>query len=129
MLAVWRRTHASKREHKGRGGIGKIPVVALVERKGKSRSFHVANVASATLRPIMEKHASAKSVLMTDESPIYPSIGDGFAKHFRVNHSKGEYVDHGGYAHTNSAELHFVYLSEACMARTIASAKRICSGI
>lgn len=99
--------HASKREHKGRGSVGKMPVVALVERKGKSRSFHIANVTSKTLRPVMEKHARADSVLMTDESALYHTIGDGFAKHFRVNHSKGEYVDHGGYAHTNSAESHF----------------------
>jgi transposase-like protein len=99
--------HASKREHKGRGGVGKMPVVALVERKGKSRSFHIANVTSATLRPILQKHADAKSVLMTDESPVYPTLGDEFARHYKVNHRKGKYVDYGGYAHTNSAESHF----------------------
>lgn len=99
--------HANKRLHAGRGGVGKMPVVALVERKGKSRSFHVASVTSKTLRPILEKHAHAKSDLMTDESAVYPTIGDGFARHFRVNHSEGKYVDHGGYAHTNSAESFF----------------------
>jgi len=30
--------HASKRLHAGRGAVGKMPVVALVERKGKSRA-------------------------------------------------------------------------------------------
>lgn len=99
--------HANKRLHQGRGAVGKKPVVSLVERKGKTRSFHIANVTSKTLRPVMDKHAHAKSVLMTDESMLYPTIGDDFAKHFRVNHSKGEYVSHGGYAHTNSAELYF----------------------
>jgi transposase-like protein len=102
-----RNKHADKRQRSGRGPISKMPVVALVERNGKARSFHVANVNSKTLRPIMRKHADVKSTLMTDESPIYATIGDEFAKHFRVNHSKGEYVGHGGYAHTNSAESHF----------------------
>ncbi len=99
--------HANKRLHAGRGGVGKMPVVALVERKGKSRSFHVASVTSKTLRPIPEKHAHRTSDLMTDESAVYPTIGDDFARHFSVNHSKGQYVDHGGYAHTNSAESFF----------------------
>ncbi len=99
--------HANKRLHAGRGGVGKMPVVALVERKGKSRSFHVASVTSKTLRPILEKHAQRANDLMTDESAVYPTIGDDFARHFSVNHSKGIYVDHGGYAHTNSAESHF----------------------
>jgi hypothetical protein len=58
----------------------------------------------------LKKHADAKSVLMTDESAVYPVIGDEFSKHFSVNHSKGEYVDHGGYAHTNSAESYFALL-------------------
>jgi transposase-like protein len=99
--------HANKRLHAGRGGVGKMPVVALVERKGKSRSFHVANVTTKTLHSLLEKHAHRKSDLMTDESAVYPTIGDGFARHFRVNHSEGKYVDHGGYAHTNSAESYF----------------------
>ena len=38
---------------------------------------------------------------------VYPTLGDDFARHFRLNHAKGEYVTHGGYAHTNSAESHF----------------------
>src|SRR5271165_2479319 len=34
--------HASKRLHQGRGAVGKMPVVSLVERAGETRSFHVA---------------------------------------------------------------------------------------
>ena len=47
---------------------------------------------------------------MTDESAVYPTLGDDFARHYSVNHSKGEYVDHGGYAHTNTVESHFALL-------------------
>jgi transposase-like protein len=102
--------HASKRLHAGRGAVGKMPVVALVERDGKSRSFHVANVTAKTLRPILTKHADAASALMTDESKVYPSIGTEFANHQTVNHSADQYTRLGGYVHTNTVESHFALL-------------------
>ena len=49
----------------------KAAVFALVERDGEVRSFHVANVNSKTLRPILVKNASRKSYLMTDEAGVY----------------------------------------------------------
>ena len=60
--------HASKRRHAGRGPVGKMAVVSLVERDGETRSFNVANVTAKTLRPIIVKHASRKSYMMTDEA-------------------------------------------------------------
>jgi len=92
---------------------GKVPpkeaVVALVEREGKVRSTHVARVNAKTLRPIIVKQASRKSYLMTDESTIYPKIGDEFAGHGTVNHSIEEYV-RGGFWHTNTVENYFSIL-------------------
>lgn len=85
----------------------KHAVVALVEREGKVRSFHVANVDAKTLRLILVKHASRKSYLMTDESKVYPKIGDEFAGHGTVNHSADEYVRTGGFHHTNTVESNF----------------------
>ena len=102
--------HASKRAHAGRGPVGKMPVVALVERDGETRSFHVANVTAKTLRPIIVKHASRKSYMMTDEAAVYPTIGDEFAGHGTVNHSAEEYVRTGGFHHTNTVESHFALL-------------------
>lgn len=102
--------HASKRKHRGRGPVGKMLVVSLVERDGKTRSFHVANVTAKNLRPIIVKHASRKSYMMTDESAVYPSIGDEFAGHGTVNHSAEEYVKTGGFHHTNTVESHFSLL-------------------
>jgi hypothetical protein len=58
----------------------------------------------------MKKHADSLSVPMTDDSPIYPLIGDDFARHYRVNHSKGEYSRLAGYAYTNTVESHFALL-------------------
>jgi transposase-like protein len=87
----------------------KEAVVSLVERHGEVRSFHVTNVNGKTLRPIMVKHASRKSYLMTDDSPVYPKIGDEFTGHGCVNHSANEYV-HGTFWHTNTVESHFALI-------------------
>lgn len=88
----------------------KQAVVALVEREGEVRSFHVANVTAKTLRPIIVKHASRKSSIMTDESVVYPTIGREFAGHHAVNHSADEYVRLGGFVHTNTVESFFSIL-------------------
>ena len=92
---------------------GKVPpkeaVFALVEREGKVRSHHVPAVNAKTLRPILVSQISRKSYLMTDESPIYPKIGDEFAGHGTVNHSIEEYV-RGGFWHTNTVENYFSIL-------------------
>jgi transposase-like protein len=91
----------------------KAAVFALIEREGEVRSFHVANVTAKTLRPIITKHASRKSHLMTDEARVYPKIGDEFAGHSTVNHSADEYVRMGGFAHTNTIESHFAIIKRA----------------
>jgi len=88
----------------------KKAVMSLIERDGQVRSFHVANVTAKTLRPIIVKHASRKSTLMTDEAPVYSAIGDEFDAHRTVNHSANEYVKTGGYVHTNTAEGFFSVL-------------------
>ena len=87
----------------------KEAVVALVERDGKVRSFHVANVNSETLRPILVTQISRTSYLMTDESTVYPKIGSEFGGHGTVNHSIEEYV-RGGFWHTNTVENYFSIL-------------------
>jgi transposase-like protein len=102
--------HAWKRKGVGGGPGGKMPVVSLVERDGRTKSFHVANVTSANLRPILVKHVDRKSHLMTDGSPIYPSIGDEYAGHSSVDHSAEEYVRAGGFVHSNTVESHFALL-------------------
>lgn len=99
--------HKSKRTPGMQGGKGKMPVVALVERDGETRSFHVANVTASTLRPVLAKYASAKSYLMTDDSKVYTKPGDHFSGHGTVNHSLEEYVALGGFHHTNTVESHF----------------------
>jgi transposase-like protein len=96
--------------HAGKPVPKKMAVFVLVEREGEARAFHVAKVNAKTLRPIIVKHASRKSHLMTDEHTVYPRIGREFAGHSAVNHSAGEYVRGGGFIHSNTVESYFALL-------------------
>jgi transposase-like protein len=99
--------HKSRRRTDGaRGPVGKAPVVALVERDGRVRSFHVPNVTGQMLKPIIVENVHKASYLMTDESAVYPGIGAGFAGHGTVNHSAEEYV-RAHFWHTNTVENFF----------------------
>ncbi len=101
--------HASKRRHAGRGPVGKMAVVALVERDGETRSFHVANVTAKTLRT---DNSQAREPKPQDDgrSCGLPESGDEFAGHGTVNHGAEEYVRTGGFQDTNTVESHFVLL-------------------
>jgi hypothetical protein len=83
--------------------------MALVERDGSVRSFHVPHVSATTLRPITVSHVNRASYLMTDESLVYPKIGDESAGHGTVNHSAEEYV-RATFWHTNTVENYFSIL-------------------
>jgi hypothetical protein len=83
----------------------KEPVLALVERGGKVRSYHVPEVTAATLKPIIVDASAKDSHFRTDESGVYWNIGEQFASHKTVVHSIGEYVR--GDAHTNTIEGYF----------------------
>jgi transposase-like protein len=85
----------------------KKAVVALVERDGHARSFHVANVNAGTLRPLIVTNVDRGSHLMTDESAVYTRVGREFNGHSVVNHSAREYVSTGGFKHSNTAENFF----------------------
>src|SRR4051794_4271338 len=80
-------------------------VVSLVERGGKVRSRHVADVTATTLKPIVVKTIAKDTHFRTDQSPVYTGIGTGFTSHETVNHSIKEYVR--GDAHTNTIEGYF----------------------
>jgi transposase-like protein len=107
-----KRRHDEAARKRGRG-TKKAAVLALVERDGKSYSFHIANVTAKTLRPIIVQATSRESHFMTDELASYVSIGREFADHTTVRHSIGEYVRLGGFAHVNTAECRFSLMKRA----------------
>jgi transposase-like protein len=83
----------------------KEPVLALVERGGKVRSYHVPEVTATTLKPIIVDAIAKDSHFRTDESGVYWEVGEQFASHRTVTHSINEYVR--GDAHTNTVEGYF----------------------
>ena len=70
----------------------KCIIVSLVERGGRARSFHVEAATGHDIRAIMVANVSRKSDLNTDEAGIYKELGEEFARHEAVNHSKDEYA-------------------------------------
>jgi transposase-like protein len=100
--------HRNKRTKGNIGGKGKMIAHTLVERGGRARSDHIANVAGKTLRPIVMKQVSRKSSFMTDTAGGYMEMGKEFACHEMVDHGAGEYVR--GDAHSNTVEGYFATL-------------------
>jgi transposase-like protein len=95
--------------HKRGRGTKKTPVLALVERGGRARSFPVENVSGATLKQAIRENVDRKGTIMTDEWPAYRGIGVEFdGGHHFVTHSAREYAR--GDASTNLAESYFALL-------------------
>lgn len=99
----------AKNVHKGKPTPKKHAVHALVERGGKMRAVHVADVTAKTLRKNLVTMTSRKSELHTDESLTYYWMGKEFAGHKTVNHSLDEYHTKDG-AGVQSAEAFFAIL-------------------
>ncbi|MEO4040353.1 IS1595 family transposase [Hoeflea sp. CAU 1731] len=97
--------------------VGKRSVVALVERGGNVRSFHVQHATKATVRDILVRNADRKSTLYTDESRLYTETGKEYGDHETVKHSAGEYVRYEGDAviHTNTIENVFSVFKRGMM--------------
>jgi len=105
----------AKNAHNGKPVPKKQAVVALVERGGKARAKHVADVTAKSVREVLVTQASRKSDLNTDDSLVYYYLGKEFAKHVSVNHSASEYVSKDGKAHTQTVESFFAILKRGIM--------------
>jgi transposase-like protein len=88
-----------------RGPANKRPVVGLVQRGGKVRTFHVERADKATVAGIVRENVARETAFMTDESRLYTEVGGEMASHETVCHSAEEYVR--GEAHTNTIEGYF----------------------
>lgn len=90
----------------------KAPVVALVERNGKARSFHMEEITAKNLRPALVEHIERDAELMTDDSGLYRGMRKHFKSHDVVKHMSGEYVrrKNGRTIHTNTVEGFFSIL-------------------
>jgi transposase-like protein len=97
-------TEAGKVKKRG-GGQHKRKVMSLVERGGDVRSFHVREITTSELHPILRTQLAKDARAFTDESRLYTYMAAYAAEHQKVNHSIGEYVR--GEAHTNTVEGFF----------------------
>lgn len=81
------------------------PIVSLIERGGRVRSFHVENATKENVAKIVRENVAKESRLHTDESRLYIEVGKEFASHETTKHSAKEYVR--GDVHSNSVEGYF----------------------
>jgi transposase-like protein len=86
----------------------KHAVLALVERGGKVRTFHIATVTKEEIGTILRENVAREAWLMTDEARHYRRLGEEFAGHGKVHHSLGGYVDPDDFTiNTNTVEGFF----------------------
>jgi ISXO2-like transposase domain len=67
-------------------------VLALVERGGNVRTFHITQADQRTVHAIMRANIAKETRVHTDESALYRLAPWRFAKHETAKHSAYEYV-------------------------------------
>lgn len=102
-----KRYDADPNRNIGRGK-NKAPVMVVVERGGRAKSKHIANVTGETLKGVIREHVDTAARMMTDAYPSYRGLEHEFATHEVINHQLDEYVR--GDVHTNTAENFFAIL-------------------
>lgn len=107
--------HKSKREKiiKGRGGVGKVVVMGLLERHGKNESKVqtkiLADTSRKTIPPAVRESVKAGSNLITDALSPYNDLDKEYI-HEVIDHAEA-YVR--GHVHTNSIENFWSLLKRA----------------
>lgn len=103
-------SNTKKRQHNKTGrGTDKQPVVALVERGGRVRSWPIANITAKTLQDAIRDNVSPRAAIQTDQMGSYRGIGKWFeGGHQTVNHARFEYAR--GDVSTNEIESYFALL-------------------
>ena len=105
-----RNKHESKRQHLGRGPVGKTAVLGMRERGGRSKARPISGTDGETLRATIAQHVLPGSAVYTDEHPGYNAL-TGYSRG-TVNHGAKEYVGAGD-IHINSAESMWAVLKRS----------------
>lgn len=88
---------------RGRGASNKTIVFGIFQRNGKVYTEIVPNCSKATLQKVIRGKVDITSVIHSDGWRGYNGLVDvGYAKHFRVDHQKDEFVN--GKTHINGIE-------------------------
>lgn len=85
--------HANKRQHLGRGPIGKAPVVAMRERGkgGRTLAMVTTDMNVDAIKDAIFKNIEYQSSIHTDESPLYDGLDGLFYRHDTINHTMKRY--------------------------------------
>ena len=98
--------HSNKKLHAGRGPVGKVAVVGMVERESNQVKAQVVDAVDAYhLHGFVYDNTQADAQVYTDEARAYNRLARA---HDTVKHSVGEYVRKQ--AHTNGIESHWAML-------------------
>ena len=101
-----RNKHEYKKQHAGRGAVGKAAVVGMKDREtGQVATAAVESTDAPTLQGFVESRTEATAQVYTDEARAYHGLN---RPHEAVKHSVREYVH--GMAHTNGIESHWAML-------------------
>ncbi len=92
--------HANKKQNSGRGTVGKLPVLGVIERKGRVTTEVVNFTGKEDIHKFIKGNVNPDSTLYTDDHLGYRDLTD--YRHESVNHSGKEYVR--GNVHTNTME-------------------------
>jgi transposase len=87
---------------RGRGALGKTPVVGIVERRGGVCAKVMDRVTTADAIKLIRLNVKPGTTVNTDEFPIYNYVGKLGFGHEVVNHGRKEYVR--GRVHTNTID-------------------------
>lgn len=103
-------SNKKKREYTKSGrGTDKQPIVALVERGGRVRSWPIANITAKTLQGAIRDNVAPSAGIQTDQLTPYKGVGKWFVGgHETVNHARFEYAR--GDVSTNEVESYFALL-------------------
>lgn len=101
--------HETKRLKRGRGAVGKTPVIAGREREsGRVKAEVRPSISSRNAVGFVHRHVQVGSTVHTDEAGIYSRVGGLLYSHETINHGAGEYVR--GDVTTNGIESVFALL-------------------
>ncbi len=90
-----------RKKRRGPDAHKKIPVMTLIERDGKARTFRMPDQLHNKMRAVVLPNVHPSAHLITDGHPAYKGLDRYFDRHSRIDHSK-EYVR--GIIHINFAE-------------------------
>lgn len=91
-----------RRGIRGRGALGKTPMVGIAQRSGKVRAWKTKELKQATVYPVIQSSILPQSKVYTDEYHLYGSLHKLGFEHTKVYHGQDMWVN--GEAHTNTIE-------------------------